>query len=481
MMERNRPVVVQMLAMALDALVVTVTWIAVTALRHWLGQVWSLDLVPGDPVLRPLATEHNLAMVLLVVPVWLFALYRGGTYDDLRRIRSDVMLMRVARACAVGLLILLGISFALQVGHELSRTVLISFSAASVVTVWASRMAMIQVVRHQLKNTVTHNILVVGTARDLVPLLDVLRRHRDWGISVFGVVRADDGDTTEVSGARILGVLDDLPRILERHAIDEVMVTGSSLGVDILRRVADSCEEVGVRFSMDANFLGLSTSRAHLTDLDGWHVLSFSSTPEDAEALAVKRAMDILFASVALIVLSPVFLVTALAIKLEDGGPIFFSQERSGLYGRTFSMYKFRSMVVDAEALKERLAHANEMDGPVFKMRHDPRITRVGRFIRKTSIDELPQLWNVVRGEMSLVGPRPPLPAEVEKYERWQRRRLSMKPGITCIWQVSGRNEIDFETWMKLDLQYIDNWSLFLDIKLLFRTVPVVLLGTGAS
>jgi len=159
---------------------------------------------------------------------------------------------------------------------------------------------------------------------------------------------------------------------------------------------------------------------------------------------------------------------------------VFFVQQRSGLYGRPFPMIKFRSMVVDAEARKSDLGHLNEMDGPVFKMARDPRVTRVGRVIRKLSIDELPQLWNVLRGEMSLVGPRPPIPAEVAKYERWQMRRLSMKPGITCIWQVSGRNEVDFETWMKLDLEYIDNWSLFLDLKLLLKTVPVVLVGAGA-
>ena len=272
-MERNRPVVYQMFAMALDVIVIVATWVSVTALRHWFGHAWSLDLVPGAPVFRPLATEHNLAMVLLVVPVWLFALYRGGTYDDLRRVRTDVLLLRVARASAVGLLILLAVTFALQVGDQLSRTVLVGFAAASVVTVWASRLLTIRLVHHRLKNTISHNILVVGTVADVVPLLGVLKRHQDWGISVLGVVRADDDGTTEVSGARILGVLDDLPRILERHAVDEVMVTGSSLDVDTLRQVADSCEELGVRFSMDANFLGLSTSRAHLTDFDGWHVL----------------------------------------------------------------------------------------------------------------------------------------------------------------------------------------------------------------
>ncbi len=480
-MERTRRVVYQMIAMAIDAVVVITTWFAVTAARHWFGRIWSFDLVPGDPVFRPLAIGHNLALVGLVVPVWLFALHRARTYDEPRRIRSDVLLLRIARASAVALLVLLGITFALQVGDMLSRTVLAGFALASVLTVWSSRLAVIGVLRDRLRNTWTHNILVVGAADDVVPLLQVLKRHKDWGIRVLGIVRADDGENSQLSHAQVLGVLDELPRVLERHAVDEVMVTGSSLSVDTLRTVADSCEEVGVRFSMDANFLGLSISKAQLTDLDGWHVLSFSTTPEDAEALAVKRVMDVLLSGAALLALTPVFLLTALAIKLEDGGPVFFGQERSGLFGRPFPMYKFRSMVVDAEKLKDQLAANNEMDGPVFKMKHDPRITRVGRFIRKTSIDELPQFWNVFRGEMSLVGPRPPLPKEVEHYKRWQRRRLSMKPGITCTWQVSGRNDIDFETWMKLDLEYIDNWSLFLDVKLLFRTVPVVLLGTGAS
>jgi exopolysaccharide biosynthesis polyprenyl glycosylphosphotransferase len=174
-------------------------------------------------------------------------------------------------------------------------------------------------------------------------------------------------------------------------------------------------------------------------------------------------------------------LATAIAIKATDRGPIIFSQVRSGRNGRKFRMHKFRSMVVDAEKLKKELEKLNEMDGPVFKIKHDPRITRVGRFIRKTSIDELPQLFNVLFGDMSLVGPRPPLPSEVAQYQPWQRRRLSVKPGITGPWQVSGRNEISFEEWMRMDLDYIDNWSLWLDLRIIFMTVPVVLIHKGAS
>ncbi|MBM4369972.1 MAG: sugar transferase [Deltaproteobacteria bacterium] len=245
--------------------------------------------------------------------------------------------------------------------------------------------------------------------------------------------------------------------------------------------MGDTCEEVGVTFSMDANFLGLSIAQADVTDLGGWSVISFSSTPSDGGALLVKRTIDVIGASVGLLLIGPLMLAVAALIKLEDGGPVLFVQQRSGLYGRTFPMYKFRSMVVDAEAKKSALEQHNEMSGPVFKMQRDPRITRIGALIRKTSIDELPQLWNVLRGEMSVVGPRPPLPSEVARYERWQMRRLSMKPGLTCIWQVSGRNRVDFDNWMRLDLEYIDNWSLFLDVKLILQTFPVVITGRGAS
>ncbi|MGH7269773.1 MAG: sugar transferase, partial [Polyangiaceae bacterium] len=197
--------------------------------------------------------------------------------------------------------------------------------------------------------------------------------------------------------------------------------------------------------------------------------------------MAFKRLMDIAASSSALLVLSPLMIAVSVAIKLTSRGPVLFKQQRAGRHGRPFNMLKFRSMIVNAEELKAKLMAQNEQAGPVFKMARDPRITPVGRFIRKFSIDELPQLINVLRGEMSLVGPRPPIPAEVSKYEAWQRRRLSVRPGLTCVWQVSGRNQISFEEWMYLDMQYIDHWSLAHDLELILKTVPVVLTGRGAS
>ncbi len=194
-----------------------------------------------------------------------------------------------------------------------------------------------------------------------------------------------------------------------------------------------------------------------------------------------KRGIDIIGAGSGLILLSPVIAIVACAVKFTSKGPIFFSQKRVGKNGQLFDMYKFRSMVVNAEELKEKLVHQNEMSGPMFKMKEDPRVTKVGKFIRKTSLDELPQLWNVLKGDMSLVGPRPSLPKEVKQFEKWMYKRLTVKPGLTCYWQVSGRNNIDFEDWMKLDISYVEDRNLWIDIKLIFKTVLVLFGDKNAS
>ena len=241
--------------------------------------------------------------------------------------------------------------------------------------------------------------------------------------------------------------------------------------------IAHIAEEAGKIVRVPIDVLDHAFASGKVEDLDGTPVYSLVSGPDRVMALATKRVVDIVIAGLGLIAAIPIFAAIAWAIKREDGGPVLFSQERAGLHGRTFRMLKFRSMVPDAEARVEELKQANEISGHAFKVTDDPRITRVGRWLRRYSLDELPQLWNVLRGDMSLVGPRPPLPSEVSSYDLWHRRRLSMKPGITGLWQVRARNEPEFDRWVEDDLEYIDRWSLWLDVQILARTIPAALEG----
>jgi exopolysaccharide biosynthesis polyprenyl glycosylphosphotransferase len=290
----------------------------------------------------------------------------------------------------------------------------------------------------------------------------------------------------DASGAHLPGPLlggsEHLERVLAERVLQEVYIAGNSLRHGRAMQAAIRvCERLGVPFALPASHFRFD--RARPADArafaDGYvHYLTVEHKPLQ---MAAKRVLDIVGSIAALLLLSPLLVVVALLVALTSPGPILFRQPRVGRYGRPFDMLKFRSMVVNAEALKAGLGPRNEQSGPVFKIRNDPRVTRVGRVLRKYSIDEIPQFVNVLRGEMSIVGPRPPVPSEVEKYHAWQRRRLSVRPGITCVWQVSGRNRIPFEEWMYLDLSYIDHWNLAKDLQLMLKTVPVVVTGRDAS
>jgi exopolysaccharide biosynthesis polyprenyl glycosylphosphotransferase len=300
---------------------------------------------------------------------------------------------------------------------------------------------------------------------------------------IVGLVDLDPAKTGEiVCGHCVIGTLDDLPKLTREKVVDQVFFVVPRSWLDKIEKAIIYLETLGVRVDLATDYFNLRLARSRQSDLFGLPFLTFETTPAEALPLLVKRIMDVVLSGIALIALSPVFLVTAVLIKLTSAGPVFFVQKRVSMNGRIFHLFKFRTMVKDAEAQLAGLQHLNEMKGPVFKIERDPRITVVGAFLRKTSIDELPQFWNVFRGDMSLVGPRPPLPSEVEKYDDWQRRRLSLRPGITCLWQIGGRNRItSFEEWARLDLLYIDNWSLWLDLKILAKTVPVVLFHVGAK
>ncbi|OJH34786.1 exopolysaccharide biosynthesis polyisoprenyl-phosphate hexose-1-phosphate transferase EpsZ [Cystobacter ferrugineus] len=308
---------------------------------------------------------------------------------------------------------------------------------------------------------------------------DLHHKHRR---KVVGYLKFSGESSSVETPAPVLGTTKDLESVLCTVPVNEVYISGNLVKHHPeMQAAVKVCEKFGIPFALPA--YQMRFDRARPVDgnaiSDGYlHFVTHAFLPHQ---MALKRLFDIVSSAAALLVLSPLLITVALAVKLTSRGPIFFKQERVGLHGRTFGMLKFRSMVVNAEELKAKLEALNEQTGPVFKMKNDPRITRVGRFIRKYSIDELPQLINVLRGEMSVVGPRPPIPKEVAKYAAWQRRRLSVRPGLTCIWQVSGRNQISFENWMYLDMQYIDHWSLKNDLNLILKTVPVVITGSGAS
>jgi len=330
-------------------------------------------------------------------------------------------------------------------------------------------------------------LLVIGANQRALDLATRLDERPELGYKVVGFV-AENPEVMEAwrrdhpAEADVLGTLDGLKEILQSERVDEMMVC-----LPVEARFSDIVQVV-----QHARDLGVVVRL--MPQLDDGHLLR-SLRVEEFEGeeiitlfreqmlfqLLMKRLADVVISIAAMLLLSPLLLATALAIKLTSPGPVLFTQDRVGMNQRRFKLFKFRSMVMDAEDRKGALAHLNEVDGPVFKIGNDPRITPVGRLIRKTSIDELPQLINVLRGEMSLVGPRPPLPDEVVRYEWLFRKRLSVKPGITCVWQVSGRNNITFERWMQMDHDYIENWSLWLDLKILLKTVPAVFFGRGAS
>jgi exopolysaccharide biosynthesis polyprenyl glycosylphosphotransferase len=329
-------------------------------------------------------------------------------------------------------------------------------------------------------------VLIVGAGPSAHQVAQRILQRPELGLALsgfmeLGIEKQGDLERMQALGLRNLGTIADLPGFLAREVIDGVVFTGEAGTLAGLEELFLICEDLGVDSLMAANLFPHLVAQVELERLEDLPLLRFTTVPHNHLALFLKRALDVCGASLGLLILSPLFAASALLIKLTSPGPVFFSQERMGLNGRRFRCHKFRTMVADAEKMLADLAHLNEVDGPVFKIRRDPRVTRVGALLRKTSIDELPQLWNVLVGEMSLVGPRPPIPSEVEKYERWQRRRLSMRPGITCLWQISGRSNLDFETWMRLDLNYIDNWSLTLDLVILLKTIPAVLSTRGAA
>ena len=433
-----------------------------------------------EPPLAPIFPfAVQLPALLLALPIWVVSFHLSGLYRTPAPRLSLRETAQVLRGTTLAVLALgVGI-FAFKFIY-ISRLVVGLFVVLSVPAVVGGRAAVRQLV---LNGRTRRHIALAGPLAEVQRVARLVAAHREWGLVLSGFVT--DGTwpaSTPGLPAPVFGSEDALADVLRQHVIDELLIVPSPDRLDRLNVVLERCHEEGVAARVLLNFMYVAKSHVSLEELGGEPLVSFSTAPKDELLLFFRRAIDIVIAVVALIVLSPLLLGIAAAIKITSpGGPVIFRQLRAGLHGRRFYMLKFRSMVPGADDMKESLAPYNEMEGPAFKMSNDPRVTAIGRVLRRTSLDELPQFWNVLRGEMSFVGPRPVPVEETMKYEPWQRRRLSMKPGITCLWQISGRNEVQFEDWMRLDLEYIDNWSLWLDLKIALRTIPAVLMGKGAK
>jgi exopolysaccharide biosynthesis polyprenyl glycosylphosphotransferase len=420
--------------------------------------------------------------VLLLL--WAYLLNRFGMYQSLRTRDILELLHIVFKSAFFGLLIVSSGIFLLKDARVDREFIGVVFVVVTIL-LCLEKIALVIVFRLiRVRGFNYRNILIVGLNKRVENFIAILRSHPEWGLRILGIVDEEKARSGEVfNGVKVIGCFQDMASLIHKNVVDEVVfiVPRSQLGK--IEDIILLCETEGIKMDIAADFFNLKFARSRPSELEGFPLLTFETTTDKLWHLMAKRLMDFTLSALALLILLPFILALALLIKLISSGPAFFRQERMGLKGRRFFLYKFRSMIPDAEGRLHELMDSNEMRGPVFKMKNDPRIIPViGKFLRRFSIDELPQLWNVLKGQMSLVGPRPPLPNEVSQYDNWHRRRMSMRPGITCLWQTGGRNRIaDFDNWIKLDLEYIDNWSLWLDLKILLKTIPAVLLGIGAN
>jgi exopolysaccharide biosynthesis polyprenyl glycosylphosphotransferase len=413
----------------------------------------------------------------VVAVIWLQGLYRLRTRLSRRREIIDVLLAVLLLAVVVFTTLYL---FKLP---NVSRLFLLLLFPAQAALTLVSRAAIRALfVRLRARGYNARYILIVGANAGAEEFADAIAAHPELGLQPIGHLTGPHdparGTASPVSRP-ILGSVEDIESVLHGTVVDEIGICLTLEDWGLVEPITRLCEDEGrvVRIPMTETTLIIPGGR--LEDFDGMSILSLVYGPDRILGIAIKRLLDIVIATASLIVLSPVLLILAALIWLQDGRPILFRQERVGLHGRPFSVAKFRTMVPDAEARLSELEEANEIQGHAFKVTDDPRLSRSGRWLRRTSLDELPQLWNVLRGEMSIVGPRPPLPREVIGYDIWHRRRLSMKPGITGLWQVAARRDPDFDRWVRLDLDYIDHWSLWLDLKIVARTIPAMLTGEG--
>jgi exopolysaccharide biosynthesis polyprenyl glycosylphosphotransferase len=461
----------QTLLVAVDVLVTAAVY-AVLLLTP--GMLQPAAAAGGMEILRPLAVG------ILASLLWPVTLREFGLYESQRRRPLGEIFRRLILAATVPAAFLVGATWAMRAPVALVFPLYCAGGQAlAIVCLRVVVFTGLRGMRRLGRNY--RSLLIVGSGPRAMGALEAVERHPEWGLRVVGFV--DDSDIPVDPGIPSTQIhkFIDFPDLVRQVVIDEVIVACPRSMLEHIVPVVGVCAEVGVPVTLLSDLFGDVLPPPRVTQFDSLAALSFAPVHHSRWKLAIKRLIDVVGAAALLALSAPVIGVAALIIRRTSPGPALFRHERCGMYGRRFEMLKLRTMGVDAEQRQEELAARNEMEGPVFKIHDDPRVTPVGRVLRRCSIDEMPQFWNVLKGQMSLVGPRPPTPDEVDQYMISERRRLSMRPGITCSWQVNGRNAIGFADWVKLDLEYIDNWSLGRDLEILLKTVPAVINKTGAS
>lgn len=411
---------------------------------------------------------------VLIVGYWLGGLY----HRPLRRSLLDQSGILLS-ATSIGMMVVLSYAFFAR-GYAYSRLIYFFAGALIIVGLIGARM-LVRFAWYLLRRQGIgiRRAVVAGSGPLARTALHVIATEPGTDYRLAGFV-SEEADASDFGRFKCLGTLNDIGDVVSRYRIDEVIIALPAHSHHRVLEILEHCKRQQIAFKLVPDLYEMTLQRVDIDELRGIPLIGIKAAVIQGPDLLLKRCMDAVVALLALIVLAPLCLILALLIKLDSPGPVFFRQVRVGKGATLFGAYKFRSMHVNAEADFDKVQAHNEASGPIFKMRKDPRVTRVGRFLRRTSLDEVPQFYNVLRGEMSLVGPRPPIPTEVEKYEDWHRKRLEVAPGLTGLWQVSGRSELPFDEMVMMDIFYIENWSLALDLKILLRTVPAVLSGSGA-
>jgi len=454
-------------------------------LAYWV-RMRVLTRVVGSEVVRPTIYPFRTYWTLFagILVIWFLAGHFLRIYRDIELRNRQQLVGDAAKMVILGVVALNAALYFFRADY-ISRAFVLTIAAVDFALLVTGRLTLLggsRRLRERFQRF--HYCLIVGLGQNARELAALIEQSEPLGLRLIGFVNPGAESSPKVSGLKSqypIFALGDVYGILQNHVVDELLFAVGNDELESLEGLIDRCHKEGIRTRVDLGFFPRTFPRVHLENLRHIPLLTLGSTPNNEFALFAKRASDLIMSALALTLFSPFLLVLAILVRLTSPGPILYRQTRYGLNGRRFTLLKFRSMVANADELRPELEAMNEIEGHAFKMRNDPRCTPLGRWLRKFSLDELPQLWNVLIGDMSFVGPRPPLPQEVERYAPWQRRRLRMRPGLTCLWTLEGRNRLSFDRLVQFDLAYIDNWSLWLDLKIFLKTIPHVASGRGAS